>query len=314
MQQLLAVSVRNEWPRGWALPEYDTRFVIQIERADLTPEVSAVVVQAQSLGRLRATSHVVEETRGELSVAMLLAGRPELPDLEHILYECQFDGFLDLGWPQSLARACLELAVRNVQQGRELVEIQRAVLLQTAAETQALYQQANHDDLTKLFNQRHFSELMAREHERNKRGAHQYALVYIDLDDLKGINTRHGHEGGSEALRALARVMTESLRASDVALRVGGDEFVVYLPDCDKAAGVRFSQRVRENLDRLDFRVAGGRVPLSFSAGVASFPEDGQQYATLLDRADHALLEAKLKGKNRTTGFAGDPHQQPAGT
>jgi diguanylate cyclase (GGDEF)-like protein len=307
MQQLLAVSLRTDWPRAWDLRNYEVRFLGQLARGDLTADVAAVVVVAQALGRIRAAAEVIEEARVDLPVPLLLAGRPEMPEVESLLREVQFDGFLDLSWPCALATSCLEMAARNVDAGRNLVEIQRAILEQSRAETQVLYEQANHDPLTHLFNHRHFNELMAREHERNKRAGHPYSLVYIDLDNLKWLNTRYGHEGGSDALRTLAQVMTESLRASDVALRVGGDEFVVYLPDADKAAGALYAERVRQRLSARAFVLDGEPVKLTFSAGVASFPEDGRQFPELLDRADRALLEAKSLGKNQAVTFLADP-------
>jgi diguanylate cyclase (GGDEF)-like protein len=290
------------------------RFLGQLTRSDLDADVAAVVVVAQAMPRILAAAEVIEAARRDYSVPLLLAGLPGAAELEPLMRQCNFDGFLDLGWPAPLAASCLGLAARNVEAGRNLVEIQRAILEQSRAETQELYEQANHDSLTHLFNHRHFSELMAREHERNKRAGHPYALVYIDLDDLKHLNTRYGHEGGSDALRALAQVMTESLRASDVALRVGGDEFVIYLPDCDKQAGALFADRVRQRLGARPFVLQGQPVPLTFSAGVAAFPEDGRQFSELIDRADQALLYAKQKGKNQAVAWEADPTSAGVGS
>lgn len=306
-RQLLAISLRNDWPRAWELRGYQVRFLGQLQRGDLTADVAAVVVVAQPLSRLRAVAEVVEEARRDFPVPLLLAGQPDGEELGALLKACSFDAFLDLSWSSPLAEACLELAARNVEAGRNLVEIQRVVLEQSRADAQELYEQANHDPLTHLFNHRHFSELMAREHERNRRAGHPYALVYLDLDDLKSINTRYGHEGGSDALRTLAQVMTESLRASDVALRVGGDEFVIYLPDCDKRAAAHFAERVRQRLSERGFVLQGDPVKLSFSAGVAAFPEDGLLFSELVDRADQALLQAKGRGKNRAVTFGAEP-------
>jgi diguanylate cyclase (GGDEF)-like protein len=303
MQQVLAIALRTEWPRAWELRGYEVRFLGQLRRSDLTADVAAVVVIAEAPARIRAAAEVLDEARRDISVPLLLAGRADTAELAPLLHSVSFDGFLDLSWPPALAASCLELAARNVDSGKNLVEIQRAILEQSRAETQVLYEQANQDPLTHLFNHRHFSELMAREHERNKRAGHPYALVYIDLDNLKTLNTRYGHEGGSDALRTLAQVMTESLRASDVALRVGGDEFVVYLPDCDKQAGASFAERVRQKLLARPFVLHSEPVQLSFSAGVASFPEDAIAFDELLDRADQALLEAKRQGKNRAVAW-----------
>jgi diguanylate cyclase (GGDEF)-like protein len=308
MQQVLAIALRADWPRAWELRGYEVRFLGQLQKSDLTADVAAVVVSHHA-ARVRAAAEVMEEARCDLAVPLLVAGYSETDILAPILSEAAIDGFLDLAWPPQLATACLQLAARNVDAGRNLVEIQRAVLEQSRADAQVLYEQANQDPLTHLFNRRHFSELMTREHERNKRAGHPYALVYIDLDNLKHLNTHYGHEGGSDALRTLAQVMTESLRASDVALRVGGDEFVIYLPDCDKTAGCAFAERVRLKLAARAFVLQGEAVTLTFSSGVAAFPEDGRIFDELVEHADQALLIAKARGKDQTVAWTEEPDE-----
>jgi diguanylate cyclase (GGDEF)-like protein len=289
-------------PRHWTFQGFDIRVSQNIFLEDLTPQVSALVLICPS-------EKVIEQVRGlyacirDEGVALLLAAHADDAAVPALLRTCDFDGFIDLSWPSPLIESLLECVLRSVELGRNIVEIQRAVLHETRAHHTQLYEQANHDELTRLFNLRHFENLMLREHWRHRRRGDVYSLVYLDLDNLKQLNTRFGHEGGSAALRELAHGITEVLSPTGVALRVGGDEFVVFLPGCNKHSALQFVDRVIENVRNRKFVARGESLTLSFSGGVASFPEDAAEYVDLLDRADRALMVAKERGKNQVTAW-----------
>jgi diguanylate cyclase (GGDEF)-like protein len=236
-------------------------------------------------------------------IGKLLGADANLPGIETLLMDEEFDGYLDLTWPESLARAAITTALRHVELGRNIVEIQRTILTQSRNETAAWRELAGHDELTHLFNRRHFSEAVAREHDRSRRREHPYALVFIDLDNLKQLNTRWGHAGGSKALRELAGLLMASVRTSDMAARMGGDEFVVFLDDCDANGALEFANRLCQTVREHAFDVDGVAVPISVSAGVAAYPRHGQDYAELLQCADVALYEAKALGKGCAVAF-----------
>jgi diguanylate cyclase (GGDEF)-like protein len=183
-----------------------------------------------------------------------------------------------------------------------VVEIQREVIAQARQQMASLYDLANHDGLTNLFNQRYFNELMERHHERSLRRREPYTLVFIDLDDLKLLNTRYGHDGGSRALHELAGTIMVSIRSTDVAVRLGGDEFVVLLHNCEQQTGVEFGNRLCARLRDLRFEIAGQSLSITVSCGVAAFPRDGITWSELLNQADVALRRSKALGKNRVTG------------
>jgi diguanylate cyclase (GGDEF)-like protein len=121
----------------------------------------------------------------------------------------------------------------------------------------------------------------------------------IDLDGLKGVNDTHGHPAGDDVLRAVAMVLTTSLRVSDTAARFGGDEFGVILPQTSEARAVQVAQRLAHAVEKL---VVGPGVKVTASIGVAGVvpsSDRAQTRASVIARADRALYRAKRDGGNR---------------
>jgi diguanylate cyclase (GGDEF)-like protein len=158
--------------------------------------------------------------------------------------------------------------------------------------TAELSEQARRDPLTGLLNHAAFGRAVDEELYRARRYERGLTLVYVDVDDFKRINDTLGHPEGDRVLRRVASIMTESLRASDVAGRLGGDEFAVCLIESDLETGGRFLARFN---DLLDEEVAGGRLPDGFalSVGLASYPDDAVSADGLFRVADERLYEAK---------------------
>jgi diguanylate cyclase (GGDEF)-like protein len=154
--------------------------------------------------------------------------------------------------------------------------------------TLELANQARRDALTQLLNHQAFTEELEAELDRARRYQHGLTLVSFDIDRFKSINDTHGHQEGDRVLRELARLLNEGRRGSDVAGRMGGDEFAVALIESEAGAGERFVARLRE-------RVEGGGFPEGFavSAGRAHFPSDADSSVELFRVADRRLYEAK---------------------
>jgi diguanylate cyclase (GGDEF)-like protein len=144
------------------------------------------------------------------------------------------------------------------------------------------------DPLTGLGNYRRLVEVLAAEIERSGRTGRPFAVLVLDLDQLKKINDRYGHLIGSQVLCRLADVLRVFCRAIDTAARYGGDEFALILPETTAAAARLVASRIRSRLatDSL-------QPPLSASIGVAVYPQDGETMQALLRTADRELYGMK---------------------
>jgi diguanylate cyclase (GGDEF)-like protein len=158
---------------------------------------------------------------------------------------------------------------------------------------QALYE-ARHDALTGLANYREFMDRLEREVRRAERSHHFFTLLLLDLDDLKRINDLQGHLAGNRALRALADVINEHGRSTDLAARYGGDEFAVILIDSDKGMAEHVAQRIQNSLPAHPEKPA-----LSVSVGIAVYPDDGRTPAERIDAADRQLYRRKRSHDSR---------------
>lgn len=158
--------------------------------------------------------------------------------------------------------------------------------------TSELALRARRDPLTELLNHQAFTEDLEHELERARRYQHGLALVCFDVDDFKAINDTLGHPEGDRVLRLLAALLRETLRSSDLAGRMGGDEFAVCLLESDAEAAGRFLARLSDRIDELR---ASGELPPGFtiSPGVAHSPSEGADVAALFRLADARLYEAK---------------------
>jgi len=171
----------------------------------------------------------------------------------------------------------------------------------------ALRELAQTDPLTGLANRRALLARLEAESRRAHRYRNHLTCVMVDLDGLKGINDELGHSAGDAVITAVAELLRGELRETDFGARVGGDEFVLLLPHTDAGAGRIYAERVCARLRESQFAVAGRRVPLGASFGVASQAPDGVQGGeALLEAADAALYRAKALGRGRVE-VAGGP-------
>lgn len=187
--------------------------------------------------------------------------------------------------------------------GREPVGAARAELMEAldnAAPRIAralLADQAKHaatvDPLTGLHNRRGFDEAF------RLISAREGALVYADLDRFKNLNDTLGHPAGDAALVHFARIIREQIRTDDVAGRIGGEEFAVWLPDAGLDLGAKIAERIRIKLASTAWDWRGRQWPLSASFGVAACPETSSSLDNLPAQADSALYAAKNSGRNR---------------
>ena len=158
------------------------------------------------------------------------------------------------------------------------------------------------DPLTRLANRRLLQDILLRELRRANRSRLPVSLAFVDIDHFKRVNDTYGHKVGDEVLQQLAAIMLASVRATDVVVRYGGEEFVILLPETgrDHAAQVadKLRQAVADTVIESTSR-AGVTLKCSISIGLAAYPIDCGSGEELILRADEALYQAKQKGRNR---------------
>jgi diguanylate cyclase (GGDEF)-like protein/PAS domain S-box-containing protein len=168
---------------------------------------------------------------------------------------------------------------------------------------------ATHDALTGLPNRALLEDAAHQLIELARRNERHVGLLFLDLDGFKEVNDRFGHACGDELLIEVARRLELALRSSDLVTRIGGDEFVMLLPDLEKRESATYvAQKLIATVAAEPFVAHGQPVPVTFSIGIALFPDDGADLRTLLSNADVALADAKGRGKNRWTLFDGAIH------
>ncbi len=161
------------------------------------------------------------------------------------------------------------------------------------------------DDLTQLYNSRYLEQTLRREVKRQVRSHHPLSLLFIDMDDFKGVNDQYGHLYGSRALVEAAGIIRGCARETDVVARFGGDEFAIVLPDTSSNGALAVAKRVCERICEYVFlQHEGVRYRLTASTGVATLPDAASTSEELIQAADTAMCQVKAEGKNgiRLTG------------
>lgn len=152
------------------------------------------------------------------------------------------------------------------------------------------------DALTGLYNRRLFDEYLDRELNRVRRYGQQLAVVILDLHRLKEVNDRHGHLRGDQVLQLAASTLRKTLRASDSAFRIGGDEFALLLPETDPEQASTLCRRIR-GLYESETRPLHLEIPITLDYGIAVHPDDGESRDALLRLADERLYQLKHSGR-----------------
>jgi diguanylate cyclase (GGDEF)-like protein len=186
-------------------------------------------------------------------------------------------------------------AAEEVQLIRHFATV-AALAYDNACQRERLSAQARTDDLTGLFNRRHFHERMAAELTRARRLHEPVSLLLLDVDDFKAVNDLHGHPAGDAVLCDFADVLRGAVRGADVVCRTGGEEFALILPGAAEPQAVGAAHRLVAAVRAAGLGPTGA---LTASVGLAVAPDEDDTVATLFRAADDRLLAAKAQGKNR---------------
>ena len=154
------------------------------------------------------------------------------------------------------------------------------------------------DFLTGLHNYAYFIDRLKHEQYRADRDNSHFSVIIFDLDRFKQVNDTYGHEKGNVLLKAVAGIIAMNARGMDTVARYGGEEFVILMPD-SRGAELEMAERIRQAIEDARIDVGGHVTRTTVSVGVASYPADGSDPATMIEKADGALYKAKRAGRNR---------------
>lgn len=166
---------------------------------------------------------------------------------------------------------------------------------------------SQYDDLTGLYNRRHFMSLAHQEFGRSRRYGNPLTTLMLDVDHFKRINDTYGHPVGDQVLKALGRQILDGLRGIDIAGRLGGEEFAVMLPETSIGQAIMVAERLRSQIVSAPVTLADGQcVAYTLSIGIAVLTAEHEGLDHLLQQADQALYAAKERGRNRVVSYAAD--------
>jgi diguanylate cyclase len=222
---------------------------------------------------------------------------------------------LAIGRVAHLRNAQLRAAREKLRWGEQTLHASNKALEDKLSEIEVLQtqlkDQALKDPLTGLFNRRYLDTIVPHELARCGRESSQLCLMMMDIDHFKRVNDTYGHQGGDAVLKSLANLLIDSVRASDVACRFGGEEFLLLLPNMTPEIALQRAEQWRASFAASSTESANGVIKATLSIGIACFPDDGASLAELTRCADVALYRAKAEGRDRVVlcraNFGGEP-------
>jgi diguanylate cyclase (GGDEF)-like protein len=162
--------------------------------------------------------------------------------------------------------------------------------------------QAMTDGLTGLLNHRTFMGKLTEKYRELERNPRPFSILLMDIDKFKLVNDKYGHPVGDVAIKAVARILLETIRGTDFVARYGGEEFAAGMVETDIRGAEQMAERVRSIMEKtMITRVHDGELRCTLSIGVVSFPQDTENMANLVNMADEALYHAKRSGRNRVS-------------
>ncbi len=293
-----------------------------VDELEKEGEPVAMVIADQIMPGMKGVELLEEvNRRSPTTTKILLTGQAGLDAVVAAINRAGLDRYIAKPWDEPDLRLTVENLLRTYRLHREN-EILLENLTSTNAELEGakrdlekkvhertreleaanarLSQLAITDGLTELYNHRYFQEQLQRMIERTLRTGVKMSMLMIDVDHFKRYNDRLGHPAGDEALRQVARLISEDRRQIDVVARYGGEEFAILLDGVGRPGALEVAERIRARIGASPLPEAAHPIgPLTVSIGVAVCPDDAGTAAALVEAADAALYRAKQAGRNQ---------------
>jgi len=231
-------------------------------------------------------------------------------------------------WPDALTHACIPMNVggeilgviqfifpfvnnaereetfKNAVMEAKFYLMEAMPVIKAKLLAQTLTENATRDPMTGLFNRRYLEMHLSAIVARTKRTETSLGILMCDLDYFKQVNDEYGHDTGDMVLIQIARIIKRHARESDLAIRFGGEEFLIMLVDCDPGFAEKVGERIRSAVEQFVFHFPGTEFNKTISVGISEFPADTDTIWEAIKFADVALYNAKENGRNRVERFA----------
>ncbi len=234
-----------------------------------------------------------------------------VPNLKEVLMTIKFKAptlFIGETFKESTVRAVLFDFIKTPVDNFELI-IRANALLKYKELRDKLKLVSTTDELTGLHNRKYMQERLEQEISRSRRYGNCLSCLLFDLDFFKAVNDIYGYEWGDVLLKSVAEKLRNLIRKEDILTRYGDEEFLLILPNTSEENAFIFAERFRREIERMEFIPAGEeeKHPITISGGISTFPciEDTEEDAnTIIRYAEHALYNAKKRGKNKIVQFS----------
>lgn len=259
--------------------------------------------------RVRRTGHIVD---GVSNPAICYSFRPpaELGERRHVCFPVIQSGSVG---------SVVQLLTTPAEQEKLLGEVpfinvylrETAPVLETKRLMESLRDSTLRDPMTGLNNRRFLEEYVETLVASVQRKRSQAAILMLDLDYFKMVNDTYGHDAGDAVLKSLSNVLKQSVRASDLVIRYGGEEFLIILIDSHGEAAEGVAENIRAAVEAMKVQISGIVLQKTISIGIADFPTDSETFWQAVKYADVALYQAKEQGRNRVIRFKPEMWSDP---
>lgn len=204
-----------------------------------------------------------------------------------------------------LARVKIHLQLREARKNLEIALKEKENLIEK------LSKQANTDSLTEMLNRGYIFSLGDEEFKKCQQGQTTFCLLILDIDHFKMINDQYGHPTGDLVLQTISKTLKQSVRGNDFVGRIGGEEFMIILPNTSAVKGYKVAERIRKNIADTPLLLASQhKINITTSIGLAVYEDNYKNFSDIVSKADEALYHAKHQGRNRVISIF--PNDKPA--